>query len=92
MIPQSHFPVPQSHYTAIANVMMVGDKKKYNTCLVTLKTKGASRHGGAQRFLTFQPTRMIWMETSHYTAPHPPTTPLPPTLPTLTHDPPSHSP
>ena len=33
---------PQSHYTAIANVMMVGDKKKYNTCLVTLKTKGAT--------------------------------------------------
>merc|ERR1712139_115116 len=27
---------------AISNVMMVGDKKKFNTCVVTLKAKGAS--------------------------------------------------
>jgi long-chain-fatty-acid--CoA ligase ACSBG len=27
---------------AISNVMMVGDKKKFNTCLVTLKAKGAT--------------------------------------------------
>ncbi|CAD7949066.1 unnamed protein product [Amoebophrya sp. A120] len=40
-------PVPiedwlKSNYTAISNVMMVGDKKKYNVILVTLKTKGAT--------------------------------------------------
>merc|ERR1711934_551578 len=27
---------------AISNVMMVGDKRKFNTCLVTLKAKGAN--------------------------------------------------
>merc|ERR1719453_700835 len=27
---------------AISNVMMVGDKRKFNTCLVTLKTEGAN--------------------------------------------------
>lgn len=27
---------------AISNVMMVGDKRKYNTCLVTLKAEGAT--------------------------------------------------
>jgi len=27
---------------AISNVMMVGDKRKFNTCVVTLKAKGAS--------------------------------------------------
>mmetsp|Transcript_14058 Transcript_14058/g.34825 ORF Transcript_14058/g.34825 Transcript_14058/m.34825 type:complete len:779 (+) Transcript_14058:115-2451(+) len=40
-------PVPiedwiKSNFTAISNVMMVGDKKKYNVILVTLKTKGAT--------------------------------------------------
>ncbi|CAD7958959.1 unnamed protein product [Amoebophrya sp. A25] len=40
-------PVPiedwiKSNYTAISNCMMVGDKKKYNVVLVTLKTKGAT--------------------------------------------------
>jgi acyl-CoA synthetase (AMP-forming)/AMP-acid ligase II len=27
---------------AISNVMMVGDKRKYNTCVVTLKAEGAT--------------------------------------------------
>lgn len=40
-------PVPiedwiKSNYPAISNLMMVGDKKKYNTCVVTLKAKGAT--------------------------------------------------
>jgi long-chain-fatty-acid--CoA ligase ACSBG len=40
-------PVPiedeiKKHCSAISNVMMVGDKRKFNTCLVTLKAKGAT--------------------------------------------------
>merc|ERR1711966_246555 len=37
-------PVPiedwiKSNFTAISNIMMVGDKRKYNTALITLKAK-----------------------------------------------------
>merc|ERR1711975_143206 len=40
-------PVPiessiKSKYTAISNIMMVGDKRKYNVALVSLKAKGAT--------------------------------------------------
>ncbi len=40
-------PVPiedwmKSNYTALSNVMMFGDKMKYNTILVTFKAKGAT--------------------------------------------------
>ncbi|CAD7952043.1 unnamed protein product [Amoebophrya sp. A25] len=40
-------PVPienwvQANFPAISNIMMVGDKKKYNTCLITLKSVGAT--------------------------------------------------
>merc|ERR1712194_28724 len=40
-------PVPiedwlKTNYPALSNVMMVGDKKKFNTVLVTLKAKGAT--------------------------------------------------
>merc|ERR1711966_465567 len=40
-------PVPiedwiKSNFTAISNIMMVGDKRKYNTALITLKAKGAT--------------------------------------------------
>ncbi|CAD7967549.1 unnamed protein product [Amoebophrya sp. A120] len=40
-------PVPienwlQTNFPAISNVMMVGDKKKYNTCLISLKAVGAT--------------------------------------------------
>ena len=40
-------PVPiedwvKSNFAAISNIVMIGDKRKYNTCLLTLKCKGAT--------------------------------------------------
>merc|ERR1712032_1296930 len=40
-------PVPiedwiKSNYECISNIVMIGDKRKYNTCLITLKLEGAT--------------------------------------------------
>merc|ERR1719356_2006705 len=55
---------------AISNVMMVGDKRKFNTCLVTLKAKGATgeQPGGDE---LDGPQRASWLASPPFLARRP---------------------